>query len=386
MVLVERANLRAEVVIVLPGLRNHHHDRMRKTATTEMQELQGLVETRSVRTVGVAHRQRAVDIAQLARANQRLAGAHPVFVAAHGVDLTIVSDVAVRVRQRPGRESVRGKARVHDSQRGSDFLLLQVKVEILQLRGSEHTLVDNCAAGQRREVHGVAARALAGAPFAQLTLAALTQEEHLAVEINIAELAPLVVLRGNEELTEHWHSLTGHLAKPFSVDRHIAPCQNLDALFSADIFNSPNGIESGHPRLRQEGDTSGVGSRRRQNNAFFTQLGAVVGIWHLNENAGTVAGGLLCTGGTAVVEIDQCLNALLHNVMGLATVNVGNKGHATRIMFVRRVVETFPLRTTRQCGRCFGQSHGCLSCHGCFPLVGAMCQLGDTGYLYFQLF
>ena len=36
-VLVERANLRAEVVVVLPGLWNHHHDRVREAATTEMQ-------------------------------------------------------------------------------------------------------------------------------------------------------------------------------------------------------------------------------------------------------------------------------------------------------------------------------------------------------------
>ena len=275
---------------------------------------------------------------------------------------------------------------MHDGERGSDFLLLQVKVEILQLRCSQHALVDNRATGQRREVHGVTTRALAGALFTQLALAALTQEEHFAVEINIAELTPLVVLRGNEELTQHWHSLAGHLAKPVSVNRHIAPCQNLDALFGADVFNSSDGIEGGHARLRQERNTGGVGASRRQNNAFFTQLSAVVGIRHLNENAGTVASGLLGTSGPAVVEVDQCLNALFHNVMGLATVNVGDKGHATRIVFVRRVVETFPLRTTRQCGRCFGQSHGCLSCHGCFPLVGAMCQLGDTGYLYFQLF
>ena len=52
--------------------------------------------------------------------DHRLAGAHPVLVALHRVDLAVVGDVAVRVGQRPRRERVRREAGVHEQQRALD--------------------------------------------------------------------------------------------------------------------------------------------------------------------------------------------------------------------------------------------------------------------------
>ena len=49
----------------------------------------------------------------------RLAGAHPVLVALHRVDLAVVGDEAVRVGERPRRERVRREAAVHEQQRRS---------------------------------------------------------------------------------------------------------------------------------------------------------------------------------------------------------------------------------------------------------------------------
>ena len=46
----------------------------------------------------------------------RLAGPHPVAVAADGVDLAVVRDEPVRVRQRPGRERVGGEPGVHQGE------------------------------------------------------------------------------------------------------------------------------------------------------------------------------------------------------------------------------------------------------------------------------
>ena len=54
---------------------------------------------------------------------QRLAGAHPVAVAAHGVDLAVVRDEAERVGQRPGREGVGGEPGVHDGDRALHALV-----------------------------------------------------------------------------------------------------------------------------------------------------------------------------------------------------------------------------------------------------------------------
>ena len=68
----------------------------------------------------------------------RLAGAHPVLVALHGVDLAVVGDVAVRVGERPRRERVRREAAVHEQQRALDAL-----VEEITRAGTVGTAVTN---------------------------------------------------------------------------------------------------------------------------------------------------------------------------------------------------------------------------------------------------
>ena len=50
-----------------------------------------------------------------------LARVHPVDVAAHGVDLAVVRDVAVGVRQLPGGKRVGGEALVHQAERADHF-------------------------------------------------------------------------------------------------------------------------------------------------------------------------------------------------------------------------------------------------------------------------
>ncbi len=74
-----------------------------------------------------------------------LASPHPVAVAHHGVDLAVVGDVAVRVRQRPGRERVGAEPGVHQGQRGGQPTVGQVGEEGLELPRGEHALVDERA-------------------------------------------------------------------------------------------------------------------------------------------------------------------------------------------------------------------------------------------------
>ena len=103
------------------------------------------------------------------RRQQRLAGGHPVAVAAQGVDLAVVRDVPVRVRQRPRRERVGGEPGVHQRQRAGDALVGELGVERLELRLGEHALVDQRA---RREAREVGAGLVLGA-LAQAVRAAL---------------------------------------------------------------------------------------------------------------------------------------------------------------------------------------------------------------------
>jgi hypothetical protein len=58
---------------------------------------------------------------------------HPVDVAAHGVDLAIVREEAVGVRQPPRRKGVGGKALMHQRQRRFGQRIAQVGIEALDL-------------------------------------------------------------------------------------------------------------------------------------------------------------------------------------------------------------------------------------------------------------
>ena len=74
---------------------------------------------------------------------QPLARAHPVDVAGQRVDLAVVRDVAVRMRQRPRRERVRAEPLVHERQRrlrGPDRVRSGNIVSIWS--GRQHALVD----------------------------------------------------------------------------------------------------------------------------------------------------------------------------------------------------------------------------------------------------
>ena len=76
-----------------------------------------------------------LETGQVVAGGHRLAGAHPVLVPLHGVDLAVVGDVPVGVRQRPGREGVGREALVN--QRQSRFEAFVKQVERERERGIE---------------------------------------------------------------------------------------------------------------------------------------------------------------------------------------------------------------------------------------------------------
>ena len=86
------------------------------------------------------------------RAQQPLAGAHPVDVAGQRVDLAVVRDVAVGVGQRPRRERVRAEALVHERERRLDVGIGQIGKHRLDLIGRQHALVDERVAGEADDV------------------------------------------------------------------------------------------------------------------------------------------------------------------------------------------------------------------------------------------
>ena len=71
---------------------------------------------------------------------------------------------------------------------------------------------------------------------------------------------------------------------------------------------------------------------------------------HLHEHAGAVAGVGLGTAGAAVIEIHEDLQALLHDLVGLAALDVDDEADAAGVVLELRIVETLLRRQTGPAG------------------------------------
>ena len=94
-VLVEIPLGQGHGLVVLPGLGDHHHDRFGQRAPGEHEELQHVVEHARVGSDRVDKRVGLGEVfAEEDGLHESLAGAHPVDVAAEGVDFAVVAHVA----------------------------------------------------------------------------------------------------------------------------------------------------------------------------------------------------------------------------------------------------------------------------------------------------
>ena len=159
-VFVEGAPLRVHQRVG-PRLRDQHHHRVRqRIAAADDEQFERVVEAGGVGLVRADQRHHLVEIgAEQFRRHRLPPRRHPVGVAAHRVDLAVVADEPVRVRQPPGRERVGRKALMHQRQRRHGQRVAQIVVEALDLRRQQQALVDDRAGREGRHVEVAAAPA-----------------------------------------------------------------------------------------------------------------------------------------------------------------------------------------------------------------------------------
>ncbi len=328
---VERLALGAHLLMVLPGLRDHHQHRVGQAAAGHVQQLQHLVEARGVGRARRADREQPLELpGDQVGLEQRLAGPHPVAVAHHGVDLTVVGDVAERVGQRPAGERVRREPRVHDRHRRGDPPVGQVGEEVVQLVGGEHALVQQRAGAQRAEVD------------LRLALGALAQAERQPLQRHPGEPGPG---RGHEQLAEQRHHAPGRRAQELGVDRDVAPAQDDQALLVGELLDPLPGL--GHPVgvPLEEGRAHGV--RTGAGKLEVDHLGQEA-VRHLEQDPRAVAGVGLGAGGATVVEVAQGRQRLRDDVVAGVPGQGGHEGDAAGVVLEAWVVEPLGGRASVQ--------------------------------------
>ena len=285
---------------------------------------------------------------------QAFAGAHPVDVARQRVDLAVVRDDAVRVRQRPRREGVGAEALVHERQRRLDERVPEIRKHDLDLTSREHALVDQRVARQADDVEELLR--VGGHLVAELVhgvLDALADDvqlpfkspPRLAVRVagrgRVGVPGPLGRPRGDEDLAEH--GLDGDRARADRavVGRDIAPAEEHLAFFSDDPREDPldGGAMLGLARQEHQAGAVVAGGRQRgRRHAAQERVG------HLNEDAGAVARVDLAAAGAPVRQVLQDLKRLSDNRMGLPALDVHDEADAARVVLVDGIVQAFGRR------------------------------------------
>ncbi len=153
LVRVPRAALLGQRLVFVPRLGQHHRHRARQAAPVHGEELEHVVEHGAVGALVVDHGQDALQVVAHDGAEQLgLARVDPVHVAAQGVDLSVVDDVAVGMRALPRRRRVGGVARMDECDGRLGGCVVEVGEEPAHLRGDEHALVDDGARAHRAHV------------------------------------------------------------------------------------------------------------------------------------------------------------------------------------------------------------------------------------------
>ena len=264
-----------------------------------------------------------------------LARRHPVDVAAQCVDLAIMRDHPVGMRQRPGREGVGRKPLMHQRQRALEIGLAQIGIIFAELVGQEHALVDDGAARHR---HRIIAGEAAVAALIDCLRNRLAQDVKPALEF-------LVVLDMRAAADEHLHMgglgrLDG-FAERGIVGRHVAPAEQ-HQLLVLDLVGD-DALDDFAPRrfLRHEQRADRVVAGLRQLEADLGRLAREERVGNLHQNAGAVAGARVGADRAAMLEIAENVERVGDDLVRLLALDIGDEADAAGILFEAEIVETF---------------------------------------------
>src|SRR5262249_32621877 len=101
-------------------------------------------------------------------------------IAAQGVDLSVVRNVAIGMGKWPGRKRVCREALMHEAERAYDVGILQLGIEIGYLRRQQQAFINDRARGERRDIKEVFILDIALGHFG---LGALADDVELSLEL-----------------------------------------------------------------------------------------------------------------------------------------------------------------------------------------------------------
>ena len=334
MVLVEGLALRVHSLVPAPGLGNHHEHGVRQFAPGHVQKLKHVIERGGVAAVFHHDRQDLLQVlAKQRRLAQGLARAHPVDVAAQCVDFAIVRDEAERVRQRPRREGVGRKTRVHQRQRRFHLCIAKIQEQALDLIRCEHALVHHRA---RRQARDIKQGTLGVVRFRDGILDALADDIKLALEGGFIRQRRSPA---DKDLPENRLGGARRGGGRGVVRGHIAPAQRRLSFLAHNRLKYPLAFFSLHFVAWQKHQARAVITRLRQQNIQLAAFAFEKTVRNLQQDTGAITGIDLAAAGAAMLQVLEDGQGLADDGVRLAPMHVDHKTDAAGIVFVGRFVQ-----------------------------------------------
>jgi len=320
--------MRIHLGLVLPGLGDHHEQRVGQVPAGEGQELQAVVELgRVARPLDDDGEDLLQVVAEELRAHRALARAHPVDVAAQGVDLAVVGHIAEGLGEVPGRKGIGAIALMDERDLGFHALVGEVRVEGVHLVGHHEALVEH---GPGREARNREALV----PLGDLVLDDAANHVELAVE----GVALHALGTPHEDLPDDGECLASRYADLVRVDGHLAPAEELLALGRHRLLHHLL-LPAGFGGILGEEDQPGrVGTDPGQAKARLVGDLAHERVGHLHEDARAVAALGIRAGSAAMGEALENVDPVTDDLVA-GPVEIGHEADPAGIVLQQRIVE-----------------------------------------------
>src|SRR5467141_461053 len=209
----------------------------------------------------------------------------PAAVGDDGIDLTVVSDVAERLRKMPGRLRVGRIALVENGKGGGERRIAQVFVELGELPGREQAFIDDGLRGERADVTS----------RRQERFGAFSEEREAPLE---ARRCPGGMKRLDEKLPNFGHGFKSTAAQGIGVYRNATPADDTEALGVSGGFDGRASFIKHGGRKKGEAD----GEHFRQLDSLLLRAGAEESLGERSEQSGAVAAGSIGINAAAMGE------------------------------------------------------------------------------------
>ena len=327
-VFVEGLLVVGHVRVMLPGLRDHHHEGVGQGVAAQHEELEHVVEVAGIGEVFPADRH---DLGELVFGKDfglqlLFLRFPPVQVAGDRVDFPIVRDVAEGLGQFPLGNGIGGKAGVDQGDGRAEPLVLQVWIIRAQLVGGQLAFIDDRLVGERGDVKllaglGIGAVDIVGGEFAQHV------ERPLQIELGD------IRFRLYENMLDPGLGRDGRIAQGLVVGRHFAIAQQFKAALVHIIVEQHAHLAAQVAVGRKEDHPNPILAERWQFKAHFPALVAKKSIGDLQEYARPIARIGLAATGAPVLHIGEHGQRILDQLVRLVAVQVGDEACTTGVFF-----------------------------------------------------